>query len=424
MGTYLRKAFNVGPLRFNLSKSGIGCSIGVTGARVGINSKGQAYTHAGRFGLYHRQMLNGSRTSEAPAGRQQRSRRSSEVREIEVDTGVAFVAEQPRFSLEESTVHIPEPDPPKSWGALWTVASGVVAILGIVLASWFILFTSTATLIYGLVSILRRHRALRATRQLEEALGDLETDDQTAAGAIRAIFSASRARIVDKVYWASACHYCVSQHAAKKGDISSNELGFLRSLESNGGIDIKFAKRSKLCAFRQAYISAVADHELTVAEESQLANLRAKLEIQDHEIEQEANLLRVLSELRELSLDRLKPIETAFKMGSDEVCYLEVRARILKRKVIGRHQKQGTRYKEMGYETEKDGTLVVTSKRVMLVHEGVSSVPHNKIQGINVDVEKAIISLAKDGRKTPIFYTAPDVLRVGAMIALLSSTGI
>jgi len=35
MGFYLRKSLRVGPLRFNLSKSGIGLSAGIKGFRIG-----------------------------------------------------------------------------------------------------------------------------------------------------------------------------------------------------------------------------------------------------------------------------------------------------------------------------------------------------------------------------------------------------
>src|SRR4051794_20297898 len=38
-----RKSIRVGPLRVNLSKSGVGCSIGSTGFRVGRDAKGRAY---------------------------------------------------------------------------------------------------------------------------------------------------------------------------------------------------------------------------------------------------------------------------------------------------------------------------------------------------------------------------------------------
>ena len=57
MGFYIRKSLGVGPLRFNLSKSGIGVSAGITGFRVGAGPKG-TYIHMGRGGLYYRQALS------------------------------------------------------------------------------------------------------------------------------------------------------------------------------------------------------------------------------------------------------------------------------------------------------------------------------------------------------------------------------
>jgi len=57
MPFFLRKAFKLGFLRFNLSKSGVGVSAGVTGARLGVRPDGRSYSYAGRFGLYHRQEL-------------------------------------------------------------------------------------------------------------------------------------------------------------------------------------------------------------------------------------------------------------------------------------------------------------------------------------------------------------------------------
>lgn len=57
MGFYIRKALKVGPLRFNLSRSGIGVSAGVNGLRLGTGPRGN-YIHMGRGGLYFRQSLN------------------------------------------------------------------------------------------------------------------------------------------------------------------------------------------------------------------------------------------------------------------------------------------------------------------------------------------------------------------------------
>src|SRR5262245_38964919 len=68
MGFYIRKGFNFGPLRLNLSRSGLGTSVGVKGFRIGLGPRG-AYLHAGRGGLYYRQSLNpllGGRSTPQP----------------------------------------------------------------------------------------------------------------------------------------------------------------------------------------------------------------------------------------------------------------------------------------------------------------------------------------------------------------------
>lgn len=60
MGWYLRKSFRLGPLlRLNLSKSGLGYSFGIKGARIGSGPRGN-YVHVGRYGLYYRQYLSNS----------------------------------------------------------------------------------------------------------------------------------------------------------------------------------------------------------------------------------------------------------------------------------------------------------------------------------------------------------------------------
>ena len=57
MGFYLKKGINLGPLRLNLSKSGLGMSFGAKGLRLGYGTKG-SYIHAGRQGLYYRKNLS------------------------------------------------------------------------------------------------------------------------------------------------------------------------------------------------------------------------------------------------------------------------------------------------------------------------------------------------------------------------------
>lgn len=67
MSIYLRKSLRAGPLRFNLSKSGVGVSGGIKGLRLGTGPRGN-YVHMGRGGVYYRASLNGnqSRTPSSP----------------------------------------------------------------------------------------------------------------------------------------------------------------------------------------------------------------------------------------------------------------------------------------------------------------------------------------------------------------------
>jgi uncharacterized protein DUF4236/DnaJ-like protein len=59
MSFYIRKSVKFGPLRFNFSKSGIGVSAGVKGARIATGPRG-TYIHLGRNGIYYRQKIDGS----------------------------------------------------------------------------------------------------------------------------------------------------------------------------------------------------------------------------------------------------------------------------------------------------------------------------------------------------------------------------
>lgn len=44
MGFYYRKSVNIGPFRANVSKSGVGASVGGRGFRTGVTARGRRYT--------------------------------------------------------------------------------------------------------------------------------------------------------------------------------------------------------------------------------------------------------------------------------------------------------------------------------------------------------------------------------------------
>jgi hypothetical protein len=46
VGFFVRRAVRLGPIRLNLSKSGVGASVGVRGLRVGEDARGRRYVFA------------------------------------------------------------------------------------------------------------------------------------------------------------------------------------------------------------------------------------------------------------------------------------------------------------------------------------------------------------------------------------------
>jgi hypothetical protein len=65
MGWYFRKSLGFGPLKLNLSKSGIGYSVGVRGARIGSGPRGN-YVRLGRGGVYYQKYFSPTSNQAVP----------------------------------------------------------------------------------------------------------------------------------------------------------------------------------------------------------------------------------------------------------------------------------------------------------------------------------------------------------------------
>jgi hypothetical protein len=63
MGFFFRSSTKVGPFRFNFSRSGVGASVGVKGARLTMTSSGVTYVTVGSHGFYYRETLSGRDSS-------------------------------------------------------------------------------------------------------------------------------------------------------------------------------------------------------------------------------------------------------------------------------------------------------------------------------------------------------------------------
>lgn len=66
MAWFLRKSIRLGPLRLNLSKRGLGASVGVKGLRAGVDASGKPYVAGGRGGIYFRKRIPTGNTAPVP----------------------------------------------------------------------------------------------------------------------------------------------------------------------------------------------------------------------------------------------------------------------------------------------------------------------------------------------------------------------
>ena len=74
-----------------------------------------------------------------------------------------------------------------------------------------------------------------------------------------------------------------------------------------------------------------------------------------------------------------------------------------------------------GFVIDKAGTLLVTSKRILLLHEGMTSIPLDKVVDLEIDEDRQLLTLTRDGVVTPTYLTTPAALRTGAIIAALAN---
>ena len=430
MGFYLRKSFRAGPIRFNLSKSGIGVSAGVTGARVGLSPGGRAYVHGGRGGLYYRKSLGGGR-GRAPGaeGGLPGAARLAGAGAVELteDTGVTYgaVREQER-TPDAAPEPIRPPTPLYGWLVL-AVAAGVagVAGAGLLLPSLWPAGVAAAAVFAAVAALGAAARKRTAAgdaygRLLDERAGSAEPATGEERSAIDAARADPRLTDADARYFGKRAYRTLLEKATAEGADDPGVFERLAELETLAGLDPAFGRRARLDAYSRAHVEAVSDHDLTEAEERALERARTALGLSDEDVADELALIDRLRELRAIRGGDLPVVDPAAKLSSREVCHLESEGRLLKRRLLRSFSRDGQRYKVRGYVIDKEGALLVTSRRVALIHRGVTSFPIGKILDVEVDHDRRLLILTRDDVATPAYLTTPDALRAGALVAALT----
>jgi hypothetical protein len=97
MPFYIRKAISFGPIRFNLSKSGVGVSAGVKGLRLGSGPAGN-YIHAGRHGLYYKKFFSSGKGASNKSNQNNSNANFSGGHETIIDSGSVLDMVDSKFS--------------------------------------------------------------------------------------------------------------------------------------------------------------------------------------------------------------------------------------------------------------------------------------------------------------------------------------
>jgi hypothetical protein len=203
--------------------------------------------------------------------------------------------------------------------------------------------------------------------------------------------------------------------------VTGEELKHLAVAETLLEITADQQRLARSDGFRQVYAAAVADLELTEAEEAQLQQVREALRVPPEAIREELAFVAELRSVREIREGKLPVTVPSAPLPKEETCHYEGPARLMKEKNVKSGQISGRRYSIKAWVADKEGTLFVTNKRVLLVHAGTTSIRVNAILDIEVDMEKKAVTITKDGATAPIVLEVEELLKVGALISSLIS---
>jgi hypothetical protein len=129
MSFYIRKSVKFGPIRFNISKSGIGVSAGVKGARIATGPKG-TYIHLGRNGVYYRRKIDGSVTyNESPSPKDSHASNSDGFVSTEAVNIDNLIESTNKDTVAQINSRIAQPSFAWIIGILSTILAGLLFLL-------------------------------------------------------------------------------------------------------------------------------------------------------------------------------------------------------------------------------------------------------------------------------------------------------
>ena len=371
MGIFFRKSISLGPLRFNLSGSGIGVSTGIKGLRVGVSGKGKAYVAGGRGGLYFRQYASGSRSS----------RRSAPV--------------------EVSPAPVATPAKPANFLAALIMVTVALAVLGFLRFEFFIAAgaAGAVVIIVAIIQIISRSRLKAWRNGMADAI---KTGDRgkikEISGEIASLKDTKKRQALLAQFYPDLVLSFFHDRALDKDEEEIHALYNL-SLPDDVVKNINFHMVNELLH------SIALDRRIDEGEEALVRRTAALLKLP--EMNEEINrVVRDYRELEKIETGGLMPIKPKMNINDASECYYEGACTVMKRKTSGGVAE---------VLPDKEGTLLITRDNLHIVTDG-----HTAIKATNIiKIEKhdeGTLEMVLNNRKTPLYIQVKDPMAVMGMV--------
>jgi hypothetical protein len=234
---------------------------------------------------------------------------------------------------------------------------------------------------------------------------------------IRTALTQRRLTAADRAYESQLAYLNLVTAIVADGVVGDTERRLLEKVEQVLDLDAAFRDEARLDAYRHVFFQAIADRDLSDAEEHALDGIRQRLDVTPTALAAELDALARLHELRQVRSGQLPVVQPSVRLPQSESCHLEAPGRLLKEKSLRTFHSGGQRYTVRGLTVDKEGTLYVTNKRILLVHGGTTSIRFDKILDVEVDYDRNLLEITKDGSSSPVLITTPDCVTAGAIIA-------
>lgn len=393
------------------------------GLRLGVGPRG-TYLHAGRGGLYVREYLG----HHAPAHEAPTPQPDHHPAAVSVGT-----AEPAEVSPTPFTPPLPEititPGPTPHMVDVRAKKYGCLVFAPLVVGGIFAFLALAANLVLpaGLLAVAAAVLLHRADRRYAHQLSLytsrllllLKTPPPWPAEAAQTCMQLREEGRFHPEHL-HAIHYAafraLLEAILEDGTITDLERQAIPQATSLLGLPALDLQAAKLEAFRRHYLAAISDHELTTEEDARLQQFRNALEIPAEALQEELAMLTDLREARRIRDGGLQQIAVDVALQDGERCYHKTRARLLEKRVLRSYVVNRVRQKEEGLVVAKEGSLYITSKRLLLVADGATSFPLRKVLDVDMETDAKQITIKLDGRQRPIVLTVPDAIITGAVI--------